>query len=92
MHLHLQFTTVASLLNQGIIRIRAGYRIRGLFCFFLDKQKEKKEQHELKRENYLRILCINRRRGFQPPTGFPLTPVRILSIISYFRPDCINYD
>jgi hypothetical protein len=37
------FTTVAQKFNQGLIRIRVVYRIRGPFCFFLDKQKEKEE-------------------------------------------------
>lgn len=47
MQLPVQFTTVVQQPNQGTIRIRAGYRIRGLFWFFLDKQKEQKENHAL---------------------------------------------
>jgi hypothetical protein len=80
MQLHLQFTTVAQKLNQGIRRNMGVICSVLTFWFFCVKTKEQKE------------LRCNRRRGFQPPTGFQLTPVRILSIISYFRPDCKNYD
>ncbi len=40
----MHFTTVVIKSNQGIIPQSAVFDCGGLFCFFLDKQKEKKEQ------------------------------------------------
>ncbi len=42
--LQMHFTTIVTQLNQGIIPQSAVFDCGGLFCFFLDKQKEKKEQ------------------------------------------------
>ncbi|MBK8087815.1 MAG: hypothetical protein IPK31_07635 [Chitinophagaceae bacterium] len=47
----MQLTTVVSKLNQGIIPQSAVFDCGGPFCFFLDKQKEKKEQQTVFKED-----------------------------------------
>jgi hypothetical protein len=50
MQVQMHFTTVVQMPNQGTIRFRAVMRNRGLFWFFLDKQKEQEEQQRLLRD------------------------------------------